>query len=80
MKNSLLDLNNHLFAQLERLGDENLKPEELEKEIERSKAITDVSKSIVSNAALQLSALKLQAEYAGLNKNDIPTNLLGHSK
>ena len=32
-KNKLTDLNNHLFAELERLGDEDLKGEELEKEI-----------------------------------------------
>jgi len=77
MKNNLSDLNNHLFAQLERLGDETLKPEKLESEIERTKAITDVSKSIVSNAALQLSALKLKAEYNGLRTGDIPSNLIG---
>lgn len=80
MKNTLGDLNNHLFAQLERLGDEGLKPEELESEIERSKAITDVSKSIISNAGLQLNALKLKAEYQGLKQDEIPGNLIGNSK
>lgn len=78
MKNKLSDLNDHLFAQLERLGEEKLTPEELEKEIERSKAITDVSKSIVGNAAMQLSALKLKAEYMGLKATDVPANLIGH--
>ena len=29
MRNTLGDLNNHLFAQLERLGDEDLKDEQL---------------------------------------------------
>ena len=33
MKNTLGDLNNHLFAQLEKLGDEDLKGDELEAEI-----------------------------------------------
>ncbi len=77
MKNKLSDLNDHLFAQLERLGDEDLSPEKLEAEIDRTKAITDVSKSIVSNAAIQLSALKLKAEYSGLKQGDMPSNLIG---
>ena len=29
-KNTLVDLNNHLFAEMERLGDEDLKGEELD--------------------------------------------------
>jgi hypothetical protein len=56
MQNKLIDLNNHLFAQIERLGDEEMDREKLEKEIERSKAITSVSKEIVSNARLVLDA------------------------
>ncbi|AWX99536.1 hypothetical protein A8139_05655 [Marinomonas primoryensis] len=76
MKNTLLDLNNHLFAQMERLSDEKLSKEKLEREIERSRAITGVSKSIVSNASLQLQALKLKAEHHGLSKNDMPNELL----
>jgi len=58
-QNKQTDLNNHLFAQLERLSDENLKGEALEAEIHRTKAITDVSKQIVSNASLALRAQRL---------------------
>lgn len=79
MKNSLTDLNNHLFAQLERLNDEELSGDALGVEIERSKALTDVSKSIISNASLQLNALKLKAEYQGMKKDDMPNNLIGGS-
>ena len=60
MKNSLNDLNNHLFAQLERLGDEDLKGEELKEELNRSKAVSDVAKNIVSNGNLILQAQKFQ--------------------
>lgn len=56
MKNKLTDLNNHLFAQLERLGDESLDSEKLKDEIARSKAITAVSSQIVNNARLALDA------------------------
>lgn len=58
MKNKLSDLNNHLFAQLERLGSEDLKGEELANEIERSNAITSVAKEVISNARLVLDAQK----------------------
>lgn len=58
MKNKLSDLNNHLFSQIERLGDESLKAEKLEKEIERARAITGVANQIVNNARLVLEAQK----------------------
>lgn len=63
MKNKLTDLNNHLFAQLERLNDESLSGDQLQDEIERSKAITGVSKEVVSNARLVLDAEKHKREY-----------------
>lgn len=75
MKNKLTDLNNHLFAQLERLNDEDLSGDNLKAEIDRSRAVTDVAKSIVSNASIQLDALKLKAEYHGLNKGEVPAML-----
>lgn len=56
MKNKLSDLNNHLFAQLERLGDEELKGEDLKNEIDRGKSMASVAKEIVSNARLALDA------------------------
>ena len=63
MKNKIQDLNDHLFAQLERLNDEDLTPEDLEKEIQRSKAVTAVSNQIINNAKLALDATKLQVEF-----------------
>ena len=56
MQNKLSDLNNHLFAQLERLGDEELTDEELTKEIKRAEAVTDVATQIIANGSLVLKA------------------------
>ena len=47
MKNTLGDLNNHLFAQLEKLGDDDLTGEELESELKRTDAICDISEQII---------------------------------
>ena len=43
MKNRLGDLNNHLFAQMERLSVEDLSAEQLEREVRRARAIVGVS-------------------------------------
>lgn len=64
MKNKLIDLNDHLFAQLERLNDEDLTEDELKREIERSKAVTNLGQAIVANAKLALDGQKFMAEYA----------------
>lgn len=77
MKNKLSDLNDHLFAQLERLGDESLKGDALTNEVDRSRAVTSVAKEIISNASLQLDAVKLKAEYMGLKQEDVPLLLSG---
>ena len=60
MKNTLGDLNNHLFMQLERLNDEEVKGEHLTEEKERAKAITNIAKEIIANGTLVLQAKKLQ--------------------
>lgn len=60
MKNTLSDLNNHLFAQLERLSDEELTGEALEKEINRTKAVTDVATQIIANSSLVLKAMQFK--------------------
>ena len=56
MKNKMSDLHNHLFAQLERLSDEELKGDGLKEEIERSKAVTAVAREIIANGSLVLKA------------------------
>ena len=58
MKNTLGDLNNHLFMQLERLTDEDMTEEDLEKELKRSKAVIDIADGIIKNGALVLEGQK----------------------
>lgn len=58
MKNSLADLNNHLFAQMERLSSENLTAEQLQHELDRTKGLTVMSREIISNAQLVLDGAK----------------------
>ena len=73
-KNKLGDLNNHLFEQLERLNDEELTEEQLNIEIGRSKAITNIAQTIINNATLALNAKKYIDEF-GDSKNAMPEML-----
>lgn len=77
MKNTLADLNNHLFEQLERLNDEDLTDEELEREIKRTDSMVDISKVIVDNANTILQAHKLNAEW-NIQKTESTKILIGN--
>lgn len=63
MKNKLTNLNNHLFAQLERLSEEGLTAEQIEQECQRADAIVDVSDQILEIANTQLKAAMLIANH-----------------
>lgn len=65
MKNKLSDLNDHLFAQLERLNDEDLSAEDIAKEVTRTDALVKVSEQIISNATVALRGAELLAEHGG---------------
>lgn len=59
MKNSLKDLNYYLYEQLDRLTNDDLKGDDLEKEIGRAKAVTDTATQIIKNTQSQLRAAEL---------------------
>ena len=67
-RNTLGDLNNLLFAQLERLDNEEMTEVELQSEIQRSKAIASVSSQIIQNANTVLKAKQLYSEYPDMAK------------
>jgi hypothetical protein len=56
MKTKLTDLNDSLFAQLERLNNNELSKEDLATEITRAQAVCGVSTQIINNASLALKA------------------------
>ena len=72
MKNKLTDLNNHLFAQLERLSEEGLSLEQIEQEAKRADAIDSISDQIMRNADLSLRACKLVADHGDRFLNHLP--------
>lgn len=59
-KNKLTDLNDHLFAQIERLNDETLTPEQMELELKKADAMEKVSKQIIDNSRIVLEAENLK--------------------
>lgn len=67
MKNKLSDLNNHLFAQLERLNEEEISDADLNREIARARSIGSIAKNIINNANVQLQAMKM------IDAGDIPS-------
>lgn len=72
MKNRLSDLNNHLFAQLERLSEETLTAEQIEQEVSRTDAIVKVADQIVANARVQLEACKIVAQHGDRFARSLP--------
>ena len=79
MKNTLADLNNHLFEQMERLNDDELTDEQLEKEIKRADAMKDIATQIISNAQIVLKATELNMEYSRTDVA-VPRMLIGNDE
>lgn len=74
MRNKIEDLNNHLFSALERLNDEELSEEQLDREIKRSKAIKEVAETIVESHRNTIQAMKLVSDQ-GLDMSGIAQGL-----
>ncbi len=73
-RNKLTDLNNHLFAQLERLNDEEMSKEETESEVRKAVAMSKVAAQIIQNAKVSIDAMKLLAN-GDFIKSELPDTL-----
>ena len=69
MKNTLTDLNNYLFEQLERLNDDDLTEEQLERELRKTDATTKIAEKIIANGELVFKTMKHMDDY-GYNVKD----------
>jgi hypothetical protein len=77
-RNKISDLNNHLFAQLEKLNDDQLQGENLNTEVNRARAMSSLASQIINSTKLTLDAIKM-ANNGEINSVDVP-NLLDESK
>lgn len=75
-KNSMTDLTNHLFEQLERLNDEELSEEELARECSRAKAMEGIAKTIIDNRKLALDTAKFLDENGYTSGKDVANTVL----
>ena len=70
MKNTLLDLNNHLFEQIERLNDEELSDDQLDRELKRAEGMTKIAAQIIQNGELAYKTMVHMDDYGyGLDRN-----------
>lgn len=76
MKNTLTDLNNYLFEQLERLNDDELTDEELDRELKKAETVTKVAGMIIQNGALAFKTMQHLDEYGYNTKKAVPQMLV----
>lgn len=72
MKNTLTDLNNYLFEAIERINDDSLDNEQLDKEIKRGEAVQKIARTIIDNGSLALQAKKHMDEYGAGEAVEVP--------
>ena len=72
MENNLAALNNYLFEQIERINDDSLSEEKLNREIKRSDAVNNIAKTIIENGNLALKTMRHMDEYGYGDKRKTP--------
>lgn len=77
MKNTLADINNFLFEQLERLNDDDLTEDQLELQLKKTDQIVKVSEKIIANGELAFKAIQHKDKYYGTGGKALPPMLDG---
>ena len=75
MRNTLSDLNNYLFEEIEKLQDGSLSSDQLDHAIKRAEAVRKTADTIIQNASLAYKAYATAKEY-GDEVNTPPIFLL----
>ena len=72
VKNGWDELSGALFAELKRLGDTSLSTDELKTEIDRAKAVSNVSQQILTGVSLAIETQKVIGEYDSAKNVKVP--------
>lgn len=72
VKNGWDELRGALFAELKRLGDTSLSPDELKTEIDRARAVSSVSQQILAGVSLSIETQKVIGEYDSAKNVKVP--------
>lgn len=75
MNNTLMNLNNYLFEQLERVNDDSLTDEQLERVIKKAEVINKTAENIIKNNETALKAVNIASEYGYIVPTQIRTVL-----
>jgi len=70
------DIRNHLFAALERLGDEKTPPSA--QELARAKAVSEVAKTLIDSARVEVDFLKVRS--LSSRANPLTSDFIENSK
>lgn len=78
-RNTLNDLNNHLFEQLERLSDADT-DDEIKQELNRSRAVSDIARNVIENGKLVLESQRFKHDDRLDANRTVPRMLVGGSE
>lgn len=71
MKNTLTDLNDYLFEQLERVSSTEITPDELDIQIKKTESVVKIAEQIIANGELAFKTMRHVDAY-GYNTGEGP--------